>query len=140
MLTVTSGPGRLARALPRRVVSYLAVASVLMFAFAAGTQIGPSPSYAAVKDSCTYADTIQNSTTVYVDTHLYSCHPSSGTALPTGGVIGTVAAGSHPAIYGHWWNTVTVDGDGSGSTCLPSTKWLTGQLGNWYSATCTAAP
>jgi len=126
--------------LTRRMGAALIAVVTLAAAFAVGTQLGPSTSQAAVADSCSYADYNQNSTTVYLDTHLYACHPSTGTALPTGGYVGTVPAGSHPTIYGHWWNTVAVDGDGSGGTCQPSTKWLTGSAGNWYSATCTAAP
>ncbi len=125
---------------PRRLGAALVAVVALAAAFGVGTRLGPSVSRAAVADSCSYADHNMNSTTVYVDTHLYSCHPSTGSPLPTGSPIGWVYAGSQPTIYGHWWNTVSVDGDGSGGTCQPSTKWLTGSAGNWYSATCTAAP
>jgi hypothetical protein len=125
---------------PARLRATFAIAASVATAFAFGTQMPVTAAHATVNDSCTYADHNQNSTTVYVTTNLYNCHPSTGNALPTGGVIGSVPGGSHPAIYGHWWNTVAVDGDGGGSTCQPSTKWLTGSAGNWYSATCTAAP
>jgi len=118
------------------------LAAALAVAFVGGMQLNGSGSvsYAALNDSCTPADTNPNHTVMTKTTNLYNCHPSQGNPLPTGGVIGSVPAGSNPAITGHWWNTVAVDGDGGGSACQPSTKWLRGQALNWWSATCTQAP
>jgi hypothetical protein len=120
----------------------VALAAALAFAFVGGTQLtgGGSVSYAALKDSCVPTDTNSNHTVMTHWENYYNCHPSTGNPLPTGGVIGTLAQGANPAITGHWWNTVAVDGDGSGSACQPSTKWLRGSGLNWFSATCTQAP
>jgi hypothetical protein len=124
----------------RRFVTLAASAALLAGAFAGGMQLKGSASYAAIQDSCTPADFVNNHTVMTKDTHLYNCHPSTGNALPTGGVIGTVPQGSNPAVTARWWNTVAVDGDGGGSACLPSAKWLRGSGLNWWSASCTQAP
>jgi hypothetical protein len=122
-----------------RLLPVAVFVAALVFAFAVGAQLRVTPAHAAAKDSCTPADTNTNSTVMTLDEHLYNCHPSTGNSLPTGGVIGTVPQGSNPGITGHWWNTVSVDGD-TGSACQPSTKWLRGNQLNWFSASCTQAP
>jgi hypothetical protein len=127
------------RRLGRHIVSVAGFVAVLAIAFAAGAQLTVATSHAAVRDSCTPADTNANSTVITKDEHIYNCHPSLGNSLPTGGVIGWQLQGSNPSITGHWWNTVAVDGD-AGSLCQPSTKWLRGSSFNWWSATCTQAP
>jgi hypothetical protein len=123
----------------RRVAPLAAFLAVLVTAFAGGMQLtgAGSASNAAVKDSCSTADTNPNNTVMTLTEHVYNCHPSTGVRLPTGGVIGSVSG--NPAITAHWWNTVTVDGD-TGNQCQPSSKWLRGSGLNWFSASCTQAP
>lgn len=124
----------------RRVVLIAVCAAAFVAAFVTGGQLSGSVAYGARMDDCTAAESASTNTVMTKTTNYYNCHPTSGNPLPTGGVLGTIAQGSNPAVTGRWWNTIAVDGDGSGSACQPTTKWLRGSGYNWFSATCTQAP
>mgnify|MGYP000100099389 CR=1 FL=1 len=124
----------------RRRLTPIAVCTAAVVVAFVAAQLTASAAYGARMDSCTAAESASTNTVMTKTTNYYNCHPSTGNALPTGGVIGTISQGSNPAVTGRWWNTVAVDGDGGGSSCQPSTKWLRGSGYNWFSATCTQAP